>query len=99
MVMEIEPQNWRGFTSCPCLEEFCNFFRPFLGFVVKNLKNTRFAMRGDICFSRFSAPAYLWLQFAVAELHRVTDTGCFGHNQRKAASAFFTSYVAEIGNC
>ena len=66
--MEIEPQNWRGFTSCPCLEEFCNFFRPFLGFVVKNLKNTRFAMRGDICFSRFSAPAYLWLQFAVAEL-------------------------------
>ena len=25
-------------------------------------------MRGDICFSRFSAPAYLWLQFAVAEL-------------------------------
>ena len=39
-----------------------------MGFVVKNLKNTRFAMRGDIYFSRFSAPAYLWLQFAVAEL-------------------------------
>ena len=54
--------------TCPCLEEFCNFFPAILWLVVKNLKNTRFAMRGDICFSRFSAPAYLWLQFAVAEL-------------------------------
>ena len=96
MVMEIEPQNWRGFTSCPCLEEFCNFFRPFLGFVVKNLKNTRFAMRGDICFSRFSAPAYLWLQFAAAELLILAASAII---REKAASAFFTSYVAEIGNC
>jgi len=51
-------------------------------------------MRGDICFSRFSAPAYLWLQFAAAELLILAASG-----REKAASAFFTSYVAEIGNC
>ena len=53
-------------------------------------------MRGDICFSRFSAPAYLWLQFAAAELLILAASAII---REKAASAFFTSYVAEIGNC
>ena len=54
--------------TCPCSEEFCNFFPAIFGICCQKLKSTPFAMGGDICFSRFSAPAYLWLQFAVAEL-------------------------------
>ena len=82
--------------TCPCLEEFCNFFPAIFGICCQKLKKHSFCHEGRYLFFSFFCSR---ISLASVCCCRVTDTGCFGHNQRKAASAFFTSYVAEIGNC
>ena len=71
-------------SSCPCLEEFCNFFPAIFGICCQKLKKHSFCHEGRYLFFSFFCSR---ISLASVCCCRVTDTGRFG--QRKGCFGLF----------